>query len=157
MVTTSAHKWLVSMGCCLFAVSGLTSQPRVPPPKGAGNDPAFQIGDVRVPPLNEEQLRALITPEQLQQLFSQMEKEQERRMREAQRKSVALSEWLHWRWLLYGLLAAGGLGGLWGAKQVLTKKSSPVADPPKRREERLGLGADGRDGVWQREVPPWEK
>jgi hypothetical protein len=61
------------------------------------------------------------------------------------------------RWLVYALLAAAGLGSIWGAKQVLTKRSSMVADPPKPRVGRLDLGADGKGGVWLREVPPWEK
>src|SRR5262249_47055273 len=66
------------------------------------------------------------------------------------------------RWLAYAVVAI--LGG-WGASRGLPGRSSPAgaragacagprAAPP--RQEQVGLGADGKGGVWLREVPAWE-
>jgi hypothetical protein len=75
-------------------------------------------------------------------------------MPEAQRDGTA-SMWARWRWFVYALLSLGGLGGGWRAKQLLTRKSPPVADLSKPQGDPLGLGADGTGGVWLREAPPW--
>jgi len=139
---------LLSIGCCLFVACGLTAQPAAPQRKGPGNDQAFQVGKVRLPALTEEQLRQIV--------INSMRIEQLLPMPEMQRKSTAPQAWMQWRWLLYAVLAAAGLAGGWGAKQVLSRKSSRMADPSTPRVERLGLGANGRDGVWLRDAPPWE-
>jgi hypothetical protein len=150
MAASLAYKWLVSIGCFLLLVSGLTAEPAVPQPKRSGNDQVFQLGNIRVPALTEEQIRQLA--------ITQMVVDKLPKMLQVQTKKVAPPEWMQWRWLLYGLLAlAAGLGGGWSAKQALTKTPSPAADSPKPRVGRLGLGADGRGGVWLREVAPWEE
>src|SRR5262245_57587098 len=137
-----AYKWLVSIGCCLLVVSGLTAQPAVSQPKRSGNDQVFQLGDIRVPALNDEQIRQLlITPKQIEQLFTQIQMEQQRALREAQRNREASLQWM--RWLVSAL---AGAGGLWGVKQALRKRSSPAPNSPKPRVDRMGLGADGRGG-----------
>jgi hypothetical protein len=69
-------------------------------------------------------------------------------------------------WVRYVMYAAFALLGGWGVSQRLPSRSSPPdASPgacarprsaPPPRQEQLGLGADGRGGVWLREVPPWE-
>jgi hypothetical protein len=77
-------------------------------------------------------------------------------------------EWL--RWFLPAVLAAACA---WGAREAFAKKAPPASAgpqphgvppkapparvPPSPREEPLGLGADGRGGVWLREVPAWEE
>jgi hypothetical protein len=132
---------LLSIGCCLFVVSGLTAQPIVPQPGGPGKDQAPQVGDVGPP---------MLTAEQVGQIMNQVQLEQEAKLRETQRDSAASLQWI--RWIAYALVAAGGVWGSWGAKQALTRRS-----PPKPRVERLGLGADGTGGVWLREVFPWEE
>jgi hypothetical protein len=108
-----------------------------------------RVDGVRPPALNEKQLQQLV--------INQAVLEQLRPLPVEQKKRVAPVDATHWRWLFYALLVLGGLGGGWGAKQVFTKKPPPVAGPPKPRVERLGLGADGKGGVWLREVYPWEK
>jgi hypothetical protein len=147
------YKQLLSIGCCLFIVSGLTARPPFQKQKDSGKEQAPKVGTVYLPPQYEEQLQRLVVH---QMLLERLPK-----MLEAPRKSAAPSEWMqHWRWLLYALAAIGGslggLGGIWGASHVLTKKPSR-SDSAKPRIERLGLGADGRGGVWLREVFPWEK
>jgi hypothetical protein len=145
--------YLLSLVWCLSVDSGLAAQPALPPPGKPANAEVFEIGDVRVPPLNEEQLRqVLFTPAQIDQI---LQKAQQHPAREAQQKSAANLEWL--RWLSYALAALGGVVCSCGAKQVLTKKSLPAAEAPKPRVEPIGIGADGRGGVWLREIPPWEK
>jgi hypothetical protein len=134
-------KQLLTIGCCLFVVSGLAAQPVVPQPRAPGNAPAPRVGDLPPP---------TPTPEQLRELFDRTKFELHPTPEE-QRKSVAAFQWL--RWLA---VAAAGAVGIWGARQVLTNKSSPAADQPKPRVDRFGLGADGKGGVWLREVPPWE-
>jgi hypothetical protein len=134
-------KHLLIIGCCLFLVSGLSAEAPVSQPKGSGKDQTPRV-DKAPPPV--------LTREQLDQLFTQLRFEQPRSKLEAQRNCEAAVEWMHW--LLYALLALGGLGGGWGAKQVLTRK----LPPPRLRVDQLGLGADGKGGVWLREVPPWE-
>ena len=146
-------KQLLGIGCCLFVVSGLTAQPAAPHPQAAGNDQALQQGGVRVPAANEEQLRQLA--------IQQMILEQRPSLLETppiRRENLEPPEFARWtRWLLYALMAAGGLGGGWGAKRAFATKQSPAADSPKPRVEQVGLGADGKAGMWLREVPPWEK
>jgi hypothetical protein len=69
-------------------------------------------------------------------------------------------------WVRYLLYAVVALLGGWGAPWGRPDRSSlagvrpgtgprPRAAPPPRQEQ-LGLGADGRGGVWLREVPAWE-
>jgi hypothetical protein len=73
---------------------------------------------------------------------------------ERQRKDIESS--VRWVGLIVSaiLAAAGG----WGASQATRKESAPpAAGPPKMHTEELGLGADGKGGVWRREVPPWER
>ena len=128
---------------------GLIAQPAVSPPKRSGNDQVFQLGDIRVPALNEEQIRQLA----INQIM--IEKLPKMKMLEVESKKVAPPEWAHWHWLLI-LALRGGLGGGWGTKQILSKQPCPAADSPKPRVDRMGLGADGKGGVWLREVAPWE-
>jgi hypothetical protein len=90
-------------------------------------------------------IEIFLTPEQIKKLLEP----QFRYKPEAHRESLVFLHWLGP--LLAGLLA--GLGGAWGTSRVLTKKHSL----PAPRVERLGLGADGKGGVWFRDVPPWEK
>src|SRR5262245_4346453 len=93
-------KQFLSIGCCLFVVSGLTGQPTVPQPREPGNDRVPQVGDARPPAL---------TGEQVQQVITQLQLEHAAKQREAQRDSVAPLQWI--RWFVYALLAAGGLWG----------------------------------------------
>jgi hypothetical protein len=147
MGTALACKHLLGIGYSLFLVSVLTAQPIIPQPGGPGSDQVPRIGNIPPPVLNEEQMKQLlINPKVIEQL---------RPFPDVQRKRVTSEEWMHWRWILYGLIALGGLGGGWGAKQALTKKPSLADSPP--RVEPMGLGADGTGGVWLREVRPWEK
>jgi hypothetical protein len=143
MGSPQACKHLLGIGYSLFVVSKLTAQPAFTQPEGPGSDQVPHIGIIRPPVLNEEQLTRLhVESKVIEQL---------RPFPLVQHKPVTSSDWMHWRWLLYGLLALGGLGGGWGAKQALTKKPSPP------RVDPMGLGADGTGGVWLREVRPWQK
>jgi hypothetical protein len=59
------------------------------------------------------------------------------------------------RWIIPAILAAlGSMGGKWGMRQELPPQDG--AGPQTPPQEPLGLGPDGRDGVWLREVPAWE-
>jgi hypothetical protein len=149
MGITLPFKQLLSIGCCLFVVSGLAAQPVVPQPRRFANDQAPPAGYVRPPVITEEQLQ--------QTVINQMAFEKLQLIPGVQPKRVAPPEWMHWRWLVYGLVALGGLGGSWGAKQVLMKNPRLLADSSKPRVHRMGLGTDGSGGVWLREVPAWEK
>jgi hypothetical protein len=66
------------------------------------------------------------------------------------------------RYILYALIAL--LGG-WGASRF-PKEFAPVGSPPRAGartrtapppQKPLGLGADGKGGVWLRQVFPWEQ
>jgi hypothetical protein len=47
-------------------------------------------------------------------------------------------------------------GGDWGTEQAIRQESVPAKDTLKWRTSEFGLGADGTQGVWRRDVPPWE-
>jgi hypothetical protein len=48
-------------------------------------------------------------------------------------------------------------GGDWGTEQAMGQESVPAKDTLKWwHTSEFGLGADGRQGVWRRQVPPWE-
>jgi hypothetical protein len=72
---------------------------------------------------------------------------------EQQKKSVGSTL----RWIV-GIVSAiaAALGG-WGATEAMRKQPVPAIQPPKVRTEELKLGADGKGGVWRRELFPWEK
>jgi hypothetical protein len=146
-------KQLLNIGCCLSVVAWLAAQPAAPRLNDCGNDQPPRAGIVRPPALNEKQLQELAVNQAILERLRQLPIERRKR---ATPPDVTQWYW-HWRWFVYALLALGGLGVAWGTKQVLTKKPSPTAGPPKPRVERLRLGADGKGGVWLREVYPWQE
>ena len=67
------------------------------------------------------------------------------------------------RWVIYALLALGaGVGAVTFPRRCAAAGGPPVVGdrprtaPPLRQDE-LGLGADGRRGVWLHQVFPWEQ
>jgi hypothetical protein len=71
---------------------------------------------------------------------------------EAQKAFESSVQWI--RWIVIAIVAALGS---WGVSQALRNKPIPPREPPKPRTEELGLGADGKGGVWRREVYPWQE
>jgi hypothetical protein len=103
--------------------------------------------------------REIIGPEVIKQL--QKEAEEQKKALEARQKKQQ-EELKSLQWISYGVLwfviaLAGAFGGGWGARQVLARKSPPAAPAAPPRVDCLGLGADGKGGVWLREGPPWEE
>jgi hypothetical protein len=66
---------------------------------------------------------------------------QQRKAYEAQKEELKsrerYSKWV--RWIIIGL--AGAIGGGWGGRQVLSRKSPPAAPSATPRVDRLGLNA----------------
>jgi hypothetical protein len=134
--------------CCLFMVSGLTAQATSDMASSAPNDPPPQTDGAK--PNDRPQIPIEMWPELLKGLEVKAPHVEEL---EKQRKDM--DEALRWiSWIVGGILAA--LGG-WGTSQALRKTPVPAPDTAKTHTEELGLGVDGKDGVWIREVLPWEK
>jgi hypothetical protein len=91
------------------------------------------------------------------------EQKQEREAQQRKRLEERDTFFLWVRCIGFGLAAV--IGGALGARGVLTGGGSSTAtpatphvrNPATPRVRPLGLGADGKGGVWLREVPPWEK
>jgi hypothetical protein len=149
-------KGFLSLGCCLVVVSGLAAQvnnekpvqgqDRPPTPvQGQDRPPTQDRGaspnDRPQPPAGLPLPYSPPTPLQMPNFHTHEER--------AKASETAV------RWIL-GILGAisAGLAGL-GTSQALRKKTAPPTGTPKTRTEELGLGVDGKGGVWRREVPPW--
>jgi hypothetical protein len=144
-------KWLFALGYCLWFGSELSAQFPVEQPPTLPNNPPPQVRSANpngpTPPLTD--LPPYPYPVNLKPITIDYVKENEE-----QRKSMESA----WRW--FGLIAGAiiaVLGG-WGAGATMRKEEPPAnTAPPKMQTEELGLGTDGKGGVWKREVPPWEK
>lgn len=146
-------KWFFSLGCCPFVVSGLTAQVIGPEakPKGDQNKPPLKAG-ARPHDLNEEQIKRMAEMGQwIERVL--MSKKKDLEDQEKQRKQR--ESFFRWLRLIIMVLAVG-FGG-WGAWKFKRKDSVRASDLPKSRTEELGLGVDGKGGVWRHEVSPWEK
>jgi hypothetical protein len=151
---------LLTLASSLFVVSGLTAHAADPQPARSGDAMPPQVSDTRPPGLTPDQIEKVpiriqlpLTEEQLKKLTQVPKMRPLPYKQEEQRDSLASVQLV--LSVILALLAA--IGGAWGGSKVLTKKPSPPARPPMDRVERLGLGADGKGGVWLREVAPWEK
>ena len=157
MGRTFPSKGLLGLGCWLFVASALTAQERFERPSMPPNPPPAEVGrgnpngqlppQIQLPPYQPVNLPPMPTYD-----FKQFE---------SQQKDTGSA--LRWIGLIVGALgAAAGGAGTWGAKQK--NSVSPAAPPttapptvPQTKTQDLGLGVDGKAGVWQREVPPWQK
>ena len=128
---------MARVACAMFLVLALTAA--CTPGRAADRLPPEVIAPAIIKELEkeaEEQKKAAET--------------RQRKQQEELRKFEQLSRWV--LWFVIGL--AGAIGGGWTGKQVLARKP-PAAHSATACVTRLGLGADGKGGVWLRERPPW--
>jgi hypothetical protein len=70
-----------------------------------------------------------------------------------QRKTLESST----RWVIHIVLAVLGAFAGWDIWHAARKAPARATGSPKKRVVVLGLGADGKGGVWWRGTYPWEK
>jgi hypothetical protein len=149
MGIASHSKGFLGLTCCLFVSSGLAAQVAGTKPRIAQNDlppRTFVIPkDFPEPPI-------VLPPDFFDKLLVKLQAEQREKQRQTQESQTRAIGWV--RWILIGIIAAVAV---WGTTQAMRKGPLPTGDTPKTRTEELGLGVDGKDGVWRREVHPWEK
>jgi hypothetical protein len=91
--------------------------------------------------------------EKMREEQRQAHEAQQRKQQEEIKSFAQLS-----RWVLGIIIAlAAAIGGAWGGRRVLPEKSTSAVSSAMPRVRPIGLGADGKGGVWLRGVPPWEK
>jgi hypothetical protein len=138
----------LSLGCCLLVVSGLTAGVTGAQPRRAQNDPPPRVEgarpDERTPPPIELRPNLLNAPP----VEAPRLEEQDQELKTGESA---------FRWIVWIVSAILAILGGWGTTQAMRKKPIPPRGTPKMRREELGLGVDGKGGVWRREVFPWEQ
>jgi hypothetical protein len=118
---------LLSLGCVLFLVSGLSAQQVTPEEDSKSLNEFFKRQD-------EKRVAEV------------------RRLQEFQRMQTSLKEMVWW----FPILICGVIVAIGGILKYFTKPdNSPQESPPDffnkmPRTQDLGLGADGKGGVWRR-------
>jgi hypothetical protein len=122
-------KCFLSLCCLVLVVSGLAAQSPDAPPDPRNLPPVVLYPDI-------SKLELIQTPS-VQDLEKQRREQNE------------MFGWI--RAIALGLVAV--LGG-WRTGQAVWK--APATNQSQPRIEELGLGADGKGGVWRRQVQPWQ-
>ncbi len=143
-----ACKALLGVSCFFFVVPDSAAQVAVAARSGTQNDPP--------PPIER-----LIERAQAQEdnppridLVGDLLKDLPYHAPEHGKDQEAMNETFGWvRWIVLGII--GALAS-WQISQAIWRKPALIAEPPKARVEELGLGVDGKGGVWRREARTWE-
>jgi hypothetical protein len=142
------HKGFLGLTWCLFMASALTAQVVDATPKNARDNPPPPAGVV-VPNAGPKLPLQPLPPLKDLEVKKVPPLEEQEDWKTAQTNI---------RWIGPILIAiAAALGGGWGIRQTMRKEAIPVRNAPLTRTEELGLGADGKGGVWRREGSPWEQ
>ena len=149
MRTTLPCNRLLGLGCLVFVVSGLAAQAAAAARSATQNDPPPPIERMieRVRAQENNPPRIDLGPDLLKNL-------QPYHVPDQRKEQEAMNEVFGWiRWIVLGIIgAAAG----WQISQTIWKAPVPATEAPRPRLEELGLGVDGKDGVWIREAPPWD-
>lgn len=142
------RKRVVALACLLVAFAGLTRVVAGAGPRSFQNGPPPWVNGPR--PLDGVPPPILLRPEDVSKLLKKnlyvIKPEKE------QKELQSCLRWIHWILMLI-VAAAGGFG----VGQAISKRCAHPTDTGQTRVEELGLGADGKDGVWRRVIRPWEK
>jgi hypothetical protein len=138
---------MFSLACCLYIVCQLIAQAGGGDSGWVQDDPPSPFGrpalDCRMPPPAVPLPVQEMLPVKLPQL-------QERE--EDSETFTAYSRWV--LPIITALIAS--LGGF-GMRPTPREQAVPKADAPTTRLKELGLGVNGKGGVWRRQVHPWEE